>query len=153
MATFIFCLVAGSPVPNAFPAEATSKTISGAQKKLLKTDKTPDFDDIPADTLKLWPNLSSGTRPVSPPQAVDLVDALTSITSVFFKSDTSHAKFLNEFATGQHSLPSPRAVYPAYHESPDVEKPEALEDAMTTIAPREQFSSKIPRYAICLFLE
>ncbi|KAF9924509.1 hypothetical protein BGZ67_009217, partial [Mortierella alpina] len=50
----LFCLVDGEPTSNAFPVGIEfSKTI-GDFKKLIKTEKSPEFDDIAADKLALW---------------------------------------------------------------------------------------------------
>jgi Crinkler effector protein N-terminal domain len=50
----IFCLVHGEPIANAFPVEIPRDGTIGTLKKLIKTEKTPEFNDIAADKLKLW---------------------------------------------------------------------------------------------------
>jgi hypothetical protein len=50
----LFCLVDGEPSSSAFPVSiATAKTI-GELKKAIKTEKSPEFNDIAADKLTLW---------------------------------------------------------------------------------------------------
>ncbi|KAF9310054.1 hypothetical protein BG003_008980 [Podila horticola] len=50
----LFCLVDGEPTANAFPVDIVpTKTIS-VLKDLIKTKKTPRFDDVAADELTLW---------------------------------------------------------------------------------------------------
>ncbi|KAF9314604.1 hypothetical protein BG003_003982 [Podila horticola] len=50
----LFCLVNGEPTSNAFPVEIKSTKTIGDLKDLIKTKKTPEFDDIAADKLTLW---------------------------------------------------------------------------------------------------
>ncbi|KAF9902585.1 hypothetical protein EC991_004758 [Linnemannia zychae] len=50
----LYCLVAGEATPNAFPVWIESTTTIGDLKKLIKVEKSPDFDDIVANNLTLW---------------------------------------------------------------------------------------------------
>ncbi|KAG0199074.1 hypothetical protein BGX28_007600 [Mortierella sp. GBA30] len=50
----LFCLVNGEAVSNAFPVKIPSDETIGDLKKLIKAEKSPDFDDITADRLTLW---------------------------------------------------------------------------------------------------
>ncbi|KAF9920028.1 hypothetical protein BGZ67_001615, partial [Mortierella alpina] len=48
----LFCLVDGDSMPFSVDIDA-SKTVDHL-KKLIKTEKTPRFDDVAADELTLW---------------------------------------------------------------------------------------------------
>ncbi|KAF9314603.1 hypothetical protein BG003_003981, partial [Podila horticola] len=50
----LFCLAHVEPSSNAFPVEIESTKTIGDLKDLIKTKKTPEFDDIAADKLTLW---------------------------------------------------------------------------------------------------
>ncbi|KAG0329172.1 hypothetical protein BG000_000169 [Podila horticola] len=50
----LFCLVDGESTSKAFPVEIESIQTVGHLKKLIKTEKTPRFDDVAADELTLW---------------------------------------------------------------------------------------------------
>ncbi|KAF8926344.1 hypothetical protein BGZ47_002801, partial [Haplosporangium gracile] len=50
----LFCLVDGEGTSNAFPVEIESSKTIGDLKELIKTKKTPRFDDVAADELTLW---------------------------------------------------------------------------------------------------
>ncbi|KAF9393299.1 hypothetical protein BGX21_010806 [Mortierella sp. AD011] len=78
----LFCLVDGESTFNAFPVEIEStKTIGDLKKldlkKLIKTEKTPRFDDVAA----VW------------------------IRDKFFVAGSKHAEFLVIYVQGQGSLP------------------------------------------------
>ncbi|KAG0320827.1 hypothetical protein BG000_003444 [Podila horticola] len=64
----LFCLVDGEATSIAIPVEIESTKTIGDLKDLIKTKKTPRFDDIAADELTLWR--------VSIPDAVDDDDDL-----------------------------------------------------------------------------
>ncbi|KAF9299704.1 hypothetical protein BGZ74_008748, partial [Mortierella antarctica] len=48
------CLVDGETPSNTFPVEIESTKIIGNLKKLITTEKSPEFDDVAADKLTLW---------------------------------------------------------------------------------------------------
>ncbi|KAF9577962.1 hypothetical protein BGW38_006509 [Lunasporangiospora selenospora] len=48
----LFCIVEGESTP--FPVKIESTETVGELKKIIKTEKTPEFDDIAADKLTLW---------------------------------------------------------------------------------------------------
>lgn len=50
----LFCLVYGEPIANAFPVKIPQTDTFDDLKKLIKKEKTPCFDDIAADELRLW---------------------------------------------------------------------------------------------------
>ncbi|KAF9965805.1 hypothetical protein BGZ73_001262 [Actinomortierella ambigua] len=50
----LFCLVDGEATSNAFPVEIEPSKSIGSLKKVIKSEKTPRFDDIAADELTLW---------------------------------------------------------------------------------------------------
>ncbi|KAF9948462.1 hypothetical protein BGZ70_002209 [Mortierella alpina] len=50
----LFCLVDRDAVSNAFPIDIPSSQTVGHLKKLIKTEMSPDFDDITAEKLTLW---------------------------------------------------------------------------------------------------
>ena len=50
----IFCLGHGEPNENAFPVDISKSKTIGDLKKLIKSEKTPDFDDFSASSLMLW---------------------------------------------------------------------------------------------------
>ncbi|KAF9384816.1 hypothetical protein CPB97_005365 [Podila verticillata] len=50
----LFCLVDGESASNVFPVKLSRNHSIGDLKKLIKTEKSPEFDDIPADKLTLW---------------------------------------------------------------------------------------------------
>ncbi|KAG0195634.1 hypothetical protein BGX28_000948, partial [Mortierella sp. GBA30] len=50
----LFCLVDGEAMFNAFPVSTTTTTTIGELKKVIKAEKTPEFDDLAADKLTLW---------------------------------------------------------------------------------------------------
>ncbi|KAF9377839.1 hypothetical protein CPC16_011612, partial [Podila verticillata] len=50
----LFCLVDGESASSVFPVKLFPDDSIGDLKKLIKTEKSPEFDDIPADKLTLW---------------------------------------------------------------------------------------------------
>ncbi|KAK5801644.1 hypothetical protein F5H01DRAFT_384180 [Linnemannia elongata] len=50
----LFCLVDGEAPTNAFPVEIESAKTIGDLKKLIRTEKSPELDDIAADKLIIW---------------------------------------------------------------------------------------------------
>ncbi|KAG0074343.1 hypothetical protein BGZ92_003433, partial [Podila epicladia] len=50
----LFCLIEGESVSNAFEVEVPSTKTVSTLKKLVKSEKTPRFDDVAADELTLW---------------------------------------------------------------------------------------------------
>ncbi|KAG0296844.1 hypothetical protein BGZ97_004435 [Linnemannia gamsii] len=50
----LICIVAGEPSSNAFSVKASSALIVDELKKLIKAEKSNDFQDVDADKLTLW---------------------------------------------------------------------------------------------------
>ncbi|KAG0257284.1 hypothetical protein BGZ95_005291 [Linnemannia exigua] len=50
----LFCLVDGEATSNAFPVEIESTKTIGDLKELIKSKKSPEFNDVAADKLTLW---------------------------------------------------------------------------------------------------
>jgi hypothetical protein len=50
----LFCLVDGEATSNAFSIKTPSNNTVDDLKNLIKTRKSPEFDDVAADKLKLW---------------------------------------------------------------------------------------------------
>ncbi|KAF9114040.1 hypothetical protein BGX30_006735, partial [Mortierella sp. GBA39] len=50
----LFCLVDGEATANAFSVKIPSNDTVDDLKELIKTKKSPEFDDIAADKLTLW---------------------------------------------------------------------------------------------------
>ncbi|KAF9991340.1 hypothetical protein BGZ79_004650, partial [Entomortierella chlamydospora] len=50
----LFCLVDGEPTSNAFPVSISRTSTVGELKKIIRTEKSPEFDDIAADKLAVW---------------------------------------------------------------------------------------------------
>ncbi|KAF9343793.1 hypothetical protein BGX26_005195 [Mortierella sp. AD094] len=50
----LFCLVNGESTSNAFSVKVSSADTVDDLKNLIKTKKTPEFDDIAADKITLW---------------------------------------------------------------------------------------------------
>jgi hypothetical protein len=51
----LFCLVHGEdPTQNVFPMEVIKNATISELKKLIRAEKSPEFDDIAADKLTLW---------------------------------------------------------------------------------------------------
>ncbi|KAG0036954.1 hypothetical protein BGZ82_003403 [Podila clonocystis] len=50
----LFRLTDGDPTSIAFPVSIPSTDTVGTLKKLFKTEKSPEFDDVAADKLTLW---------------------------------------------------------------------------------------------------
>ena len=50
----VFCLVDGEATSNAFSVKVLSTDTVDDLKKLIKTEKSPEFDGIAADKLTLW---------------------------------------------------------------------------------------------------
>ncbi|KAF9577054.1 hypothetical protein BGW38_007989, partial [Lunasporangiospora selenospora] len=50
----LFCLVDGKATSNAFSVKVPLSDTVNDLKNAIKTEKTPEFDDIAADKLTLW---------------------------------------------------------------------------------------------------
>ncbi|KAG0247450.1 hypothetical protein BGZ95_008667, partial [Linnemannia exigua] len=50
----LFCLVDGEATSNAFPVDIEPNKTAAHLRDLIKTKKTPRFDDVTADELTLW---------------------------------------------------------------------------------------------------
>src|SRR5436190_15062749 len=50
----LLCLVKGNTLANAFPVDIEKDQLVGYLKKVIKAEKAPEFDNFPADRLKLW---------------------------------------------------------------------------------------------------
>src|SRR5436305_5320632 len=50
----LLCLVKGNTTANAFPVDIDKDQLVGHLKKVIKAEKAPEFDNFPADKLKLW---------------------------------------------------------------------------------------------------
>ncbi|KAF9277785.1 hypothetical protein BGZ74_003258 [Mortierella antarctica] len=50
----LFCLVEGETTSNAFSVKISSDNTVHDLKKLIKTEKIPEFDDVAPDKLTLW---------------------------------------------------------------------------------------------------
>ena len=50
----LFCLVHGEPIANAFAVDIDENMSISHLKKLIKSEKAPEFDDIDANNLVLW---------------------------------------------------------------------------------------------------
>ena len=54
MSITLLCLVKGNTLANAFPVDINKDQLVGHLKKVIKAEKAPEFDNFPADRLKLW---------------------------------------------------------------------------------------------------
>src|SRR3954451_7614579 len=54
MSITLFCLVKGNTTANAFEVNIEKDKSVGHLKKVIKAEKAPEFDNFPADRLKLW---------------------------------------------------------------------------------------------------
>ena len=54
MSITLLCLVKGNTLANAFPVDIEKDQLVGHLKKAIKAEKSPVFDNFPADELKLW---------------------------------------------------------------------------------------------------
>ncbi|RGB36677.1 hypothetical protein C1646_666780 [Rhizophagus diaphanus] len=54
MSITLFCLVKGNTTANAFPVHIDKGQFVGDLKEVIKAKKAPEFDNFPADKLKLW---------------------------------------------------------------------------------------------------
>ena len=50
----LLCLVKGNTLANAFPVDIEKDQLVGHLKKVIRAEKAPEFDNFPADKLKLW---------------------------------------------------------------------------------------------------
>ncbi|KAG0346460.1 hypothetical protein BG005_000734 [Podila minutissima] len=50
----LFCLADGKAMSNAFSIKVPSIDTVADLKNLIKTEKSPEFDDVAADKLTLW---------------------------------------------------------------------------------------------------
>ena len=54
MSITLLCLVKGNTLANAFPVDIEKEQLVGHLKKVIKAEKAPEFDNFPADKLRLW---------------------------------------------------------------------------------------------------
>ena len=54
MSITLLCLVKGNTTANAFPVDIEKDQLVGHLRKVIKAEKAPEFDNFPADKLKLW---------------------------------------------------------------------------------------------------
>ena len=54
MSITLFCLIKGNTTANAFPVDIEKDQLVGHLRKVIKAEKAPEFDNFPADKLKLW---------------------------------------------------------------------------------------------------
>src|ERR1044071_7733000 len=54
MSITLLCLVKGNTLANAFPVDIDKDQLVGHLKDAIKAKKAPEFDNFPADRLKLW---------------------------------------------------------------------------------------------------
>ncbi|RIA81837.1 hypothetical protein C1645_700535, partial [Glomus cerebriforme] len=50
----LFCLVKGNTTANAFEVNIEKDKSISHLKKVIKAEKAPEFDNFPADKLRLW---------------------------------------------------------------------------------------------------
>ena len=50
----LLCLVKGNTTASAFPVDINKDQLVGHLKKVIKAEKAPEFDNFPADKLRLW---------------------------------------------------------------------------------------------------
>ncbi|GET59098.1 kinase-like domain-containing protein [Rhizophagus irregularis DAOM 181602=DAOM 197198] len=54
MSITLLCLVKGNTTASAFPIDINKDQLVGHLKKVIKAEKAPEFDNFPADKLRLW---------------------------------------------------------------------------------------------------
>jgi hypothetical protein len=54
MSITLFCLVKGNTTANAFEVDIEKDKSVSHLKKVIKAEKAPEFDNFPADKVKLW---------------------------------------------------------------------------------------------------
>ncbi|RIA88557.1 hypothetical protein C1645_725866 [Glomus cerebriforme] len=54
MSITLLCLVKGNTTANAFAVDIDREKLVSHLKKVIKAEKAPEFDNFPADKLKLW---------------------------------------------------------------------------------------------------
>src|SRR5579859_4732451 len=54
MSITLLCLVKGNTLANTFPVDINKDQLVGHLKKVIKAEKAPEFDNFPADKLRLW---------------------------------------------------------------------------------------------------
>ncbi|PKY57413.1 hypothetical protein RhiirA4_509890 [Rhizophagus irregularis] len=54
MSITLLCIVKGNTLANAFPVHIDKNSLVGDLKDVIKAKKAPEFDNFPADKLKLW---------------------------------------------------------------------------------------------------
>ena len=54
MSITLLCLVKGNTIANAFPVHIDGNSLVGDLKDAIKAKKAPEFDNFPADELRLW---------------------------------------------------------------------------------------------------
>src|SRR6266496_5429600 len=62
MTITLLCLVKGNTLANAFPVDIDKDQLVGHLKKVIKAEKAPEFDNFPADKLRLWKVTIPGDR-------------------------------------------------------------------------------------------
>lgn len=65
----LWCLVEGESTSSAFPVEIAAAKAVYQLKKVIKKEKSPEFDDITANKLTLW----KVSLPLSPSQSRDRI--------------------------------------------------------------------------------
>ena len=58
----LLCLVKGNTTANAFPVHIEGSSLVGDLKDAIKAKKAREFDNFPADKLKLWKVTISGDQ-------------------------------------------------------------------------------------------
>ncbi|RIA91880.1 hypothetical protein C1645_821430 [Glomus cerebriforme] len=54
MSITLFCLIKGNTTANAFEVDIEKDKSISHLKKVIKAEKAPEFDNFPADKLRLW---------------------------------------------------------------------------------------------------
>ena len=62
MSITLLCLVKGNKTTNAFSVKISRNEPISELKKAIKAEKASEFDNFPADKLKLWKVTISGDR-------------------------------------------------------------------------------------------
>ena len=62
MSITLLCLVKGNTIANAFPVHIDGNSLVGDLKDAIKAKKAPEFDNFPADRLKLWKVMIPGDQ-------------------------------------------------------------------------------------------
>jgi hypothetical protein len=99
----LFCLVDGEATSNAFSIKIPSNDTVDDLKDLIKTKKTPEFDDIAADKLALWR--------VSIPDADDVDDDLPVLLLNISDNDKKKLKATRELSDVFNEKPAKRMIH------------------------------------------